>query len=182
MNTAMTLSEQAIWAAIIGFVIGALVIWVIMRLGKGGASKSALQKSYNDLKKAHEDYQQQVNAHFAKTADAIDNLTQSYKAVFSHLSEGAQQLMDKETLQKEIAKRQGKAVTLTYLAEETTSSETAPTATKTESKRAATEKPAEDAPVASKEETKEAKVESDAEDAINAIKSKIDDTASESKK
>lgn len=175
MNTAMTLSEQAIWAAIIGFVVGALVIWVIMRLGKGGTSKSALQKSYNDLKKAHEDYQQQVNAHFAKTADAIDNLTQSYKAVFSHLSEGAQQLMDKETLQKEIAKRQGKTVTLTYLAEETINSETA---TKTESV-AATETPAKDAPVASNEETK---VESDAEDAINAIKSKIDDTASENKK
>ena len=37
--------------------------------------------------------QQDVENHFARTADLIDNLTNSYKEVFDHLSESAEHLL-----------------------------------------------------------------------------------------
>lgn len=116
MENSITLSGQVLWAGIIGFLLGALIVWLIGRIRnerKGGH----LQKTYDELKQSHADYKRQVNNHFTRTADAVDNLTQSYQEVFSHLSVGAEQLMDKETLELERKKRRGKAVTLAYLSD-----------------------------------------------------------------
>ena len=116
MENSVSLSAQAIWAGIIGFLLGAAIVWLLARMSKGGKG-DRLQKAYDELKKSHADYQRQVNEHFAKTADAVDNLTTSYQKVFSHLSTGAETLMDKETLALEREKRQGKTITLAYLSD-----------------------------------------------------------------
>lgn len=100
-------------AGIVGFIIGAVLFGII-----GLSRKSKDSKDYSTLKKAFDDYRGEVNAHFAKTADAVDSLTKSYQEVFNHLSDGAQHLMDKQALQAQLEKRQGKAVTLAYLVDE----------------------------------------------------------------
>ena len=111
-----SLSGQTVWAGVIGFLLGALIVWLIGRVRKGGTG-GRLQQAYDELKQTHADYQRRVNDHFTKTADAVDTLTQSYQEVFTHLSAGAEQLMDTETLELERKKRRGKAITLAYLSD-----------------------------------------------------------------
>lgn len=113
MENMSQLPNSVYIAAIIGFLAGALIVWLMTR--KSDGSSEELREEYDSLKKSHESYQKEVNAHFAKTADAIDTLTKSYQDVFSHLSQGAEKLMDKAALKAEVEKRHGKAVTLAYL-------------------------------------------------------------------
>lgn len=117
------MNQQIILAVIIGLVAGALFVWLLNRSARNeaDAAEGKLQK----LQKEFDAYRNEVNAHFAKTADAVDQLTQSYQNVFNHLSDGAQKLMDKTALKAQLEKRQGKAVTLAYLVDE--SGEKAPT-------------------------------------------------------
>ncbi len=89
-------------ALLIGFLIG--------RLSNSNSSDKAVQAANKEL----EDYKQSVSEHFGKTADLIDNLTQSYKEVFDHLGASAKTLLTEEQVQKHLASRAAHAVTLTY--------------------------------------------------------------------
>lgn len=110
------MNQQIILAVIIGLIAGALFVWLINRGARGDADLA--QAKLDKLQKEFDSYRNEVNAHFAQTADAVDQLTQSYENVFNHLSRGAQQLMDKTALKAQLEKRQGKAVTLAYLVDE----------------------------------------------------------------
>lgn len=119
-------------AAGVGFLIGILITWLMMRGGK------AKQREYDNLVREFEEYRTQtekgrvenelfraqVDRHFADTADAVDELNRSYKNVVQHLSSGAQILMGREALQEQLAKRSDKSVTLAYLAASGTAAET----------------------------------------------------------
>ena len=116
------MDHNVIIAAAVGFFIGAVLVWIIKNTNQNNAEhlqeeSETLRQEYEALKKTFADYRNNVNNHFAKTADAVDQLTDSYKNVYNHLSAGARALMDKESLQKQIEKRQGKSVTLAYLAQ-----------------------------------------------------------------
>ena len=125
------MDQNIIIAAAAGFFIGAVLVWIIKNTNQSNAEhlqeeSEALRKEYEALKKTFADYRNNVNNHFAKTADAVDQLTDSYKNVYNHLSAGARALMDKESLQKQIEKRQGKSVTLAYLAQNQENDKAAP--------------------------------------------------------
>lgn len=102
-------------SAALGFVVGAVIFYLMGKRSALNPENNPLQKPYEDLKNEFATYRRDVNSHFARTADAVDNLTKSYQEVFTHLSDGAEKLMDKKALQAEIQKRQGKAITLAYL-------------------------------------------------------------------
>jgi len=51
-----------------------------------------LEAEIERLRREHEEYRGRVNGHFHKTAELISTMTASYKAVYDHLSEGAQEL------------------------------------------------------------------------------------------
>ena len=128
------MDQNIIIAAAAGFFIGAVLVWIIKNTNQSNAEhlqeeSEALRKEYEALKKTFADYRNNVSNHFAKTADAVDQLTDSYKNVYNHLSAGARALMDKESLQKQIEKRQGKSVTLAYLAQNQENDKAAPTDT-----------------------------------------------------
>lgn len=110
------MNQQIILAVIIGLVAGALFVWLLNRSAR--SHSDAAEEKLQNLQKEFDTYRNEVNAHFAQTADAVDQLTQSYQNVFSHLSEGAQKLMDKNALKAQLEKRHGKAVTLAYLVDE----------------------------------------------------------------
>lgn len=119
MNTA-NFNLDVVVAAIVGFIIGALLVWIISYLSrkKDKEEDDATRQELQALQKEYNQYRARVNEHFAKTADSIDGLTKSYQQVFDHLSHGAQNLMDSEALQAQLEKRQNKAVTLAYLVEQ----------------------------------------------------------------
>ena len=125
------MDQNIIIAAAAGFFIGAVLVWIIKNTNQSNAEhlqeeSEALRKEYEALKKTFADYRNNVSNHFAKTADAVDQLTDSYKNVYNHLSAGARALIDKESLQKQIEKRQGKSVTLAYLAQNQENDKAAP--------------------------------------------------------
>ena len=125
------MDQNIIIAAAAGFFIGAVLVWIIKNTNQSNAEhlqeeSEALRKEYEALKKTFADYRNNASNHFAKTADAVDQLTDSYKNVYNHLSAGARALMDKESLQKQIEKRQGKSVTLAYLAQNQENDKAAP--------------------------------------------------------
>ncbi|SRR6056297_3742573 len=80
-------------AGLIGFALGALVMWGMSRKQSGGTSVAS-------LKKEHEQFREQVTDHFVETAERINRLTDSYKDLFDHLSQGAETLVDDASLRE----------------------------------------------------------------------------------
>ncbi|MCS4534746.1 YhcB family protein [Neisseria montereyensis] len=115
MNTTLPWAAQLAIAALIGLVIGLFLMWLGLR-GKNGKSK----KEHEALKQEFGQYRQKVDEHFIETAAAVDELNKSYQKVVRHLSDGAHTLMDKDTLQQQLALRGDTSVTVAYLAASTT--------------------------------------------------------------
>lgn len=102
---------QLISAALGGFVLGLLVMWLAQR-GRSGRQ----QQQHDALQQQFNDYRRHVDQHFVDTAAAVDELNRSYQKVVQHLSRGAQSLMGKEALQEQLSKRTDASVTVAYLA------------------------------------------------------------------
>jgi len=85
------------WAGITGVIIGILVggtaAWLWLR-------RSGNAETVANLKRENELFREEVNEHFVQTAELINQLTDSYKAVFDHLSEGAEKLVDAEVVRE----------------------------------------------------------------------------------
>jgi len=90
----MTDTGWIVGALILGIVIGALVIWLMNRKAAGPSH------SVKALRQESEKFREEVNDHFVETAELINNLTDSYKKVFDHLSEGAERLVDEKVLRE----------------------------------------------------------------------------------
>ncbi len=84
------------WAGITGVIVGMLIgaggMWLWARTRSAGPEELAR------LKRENAKFRDQVNGHFVHTAELINQLTDSYKAVFDHLSDGAETLVDPEAL------------------------------------------------------------------------------------
>lgn len=97
-----------IMAGAIGLIVGGLFMYFATK----GQSKN---DSVREVEQKLENYQNEVEGHFAKTADLIDNLTDSYKEVFEHLSESAEKLLSEEQIQNQLINRRSREVTIKYL-------------------------------------------------------------------
>jgi len=99
-------------AVLFGLVVGAL----IMYFASGSSKKD--EESIAKVEKKLNNYQQDVVQHFEKTADLVDDLTQSYKKVFDHLSQSAKTLLTEEQVKEQIEKRKDNKITLGFLTED----------------------------------------------------------------
>ncbi len=79
---------------VVGLVVGGVTAWLIAR------SSRVEVPSTRKLKEENERFREEVNAHFVHTAELINELTDSYKKVFDHLSDGAERLVDKEAVRE----------------------------------------------------------------------------------
>ncbi|PKL94742.1 MAG: hypothetical protein CVV18_07980 [Gammaproteobacteria bacterium HGW-Gammaproteobacteria-8] len=91
--------EAWIWM-LIGLIFGALLggaaVWWMN--GRGGDRKSVAA-----LQQENARFKAEVTDHFVETARLINQMTDSYKAVFDHLSGGAQRLVDPKDLSERLA-------------------------------------------------------------------------------
>ena len=79
---------------VIGLVLGCIATYlVIVRYGR----TRELQKELNQLKERFTDYRDQVTQHFMRTSELVQEMTQSYRAVYEHLANGAQPLCGDES-------------------------------------------------------------------------------------
>lgn len=90
-----------------GIAVGAL-IYHFTRSDEGAHSQMAEQ--VEQLEAEQQEYREEVAQHFARTADLVNQLTESYRDVHAHLSQGAQTLCDgnealRDQLQNSLANR-----------------------------------------------------------------------------
>lgn len=102
--------SSAAWIAVLiailaGTGLGYWLAQLTQRKTNGG-------KSVTELRQEHEQFRDQVTEHFAETAQLVNQLTDSYKAVFDHLSSGAQQLADTDKLQQRLPPMDASAVSI----------------------------------------------------------------------
>ncbi|MCX7545217.1 YhcB family protein [Marinicella gelatinilytica] len=95
-------------AGILGWALGIAGMYIINQ-------KKGKQHSVKELEQRLDQYQQKVENHFAKTADLIDNLTDSYQAVFTHLADSAEELLTDEQIRNQLINRKSREVTIKYL-------------------------------------------------------------------
>ena len=112
--------EFAIWLLVglaVGGAVGALATWWISR-ARGGAV------SVMQLKQENDRFKNEVTEHFVETARLINQMTDSYKQVFDHLSSGAEKLVDEKSLAERLPPASGQEVKLSQFGASTPSSET----------------------------------------------------------
>ena len=112
-------------AGIVGFALGALVMWWMDRKQGGGSSVAT-------LKKEHEQFREQVTEHFVETAQRINRLTDSYKDLFDHLSQGAETLVDDASLRERMPQVSDQEVRLKRLGTRTGSDRQAGSGTRSD--------------------------------------------------
>ncbi len=78
---------------LVGLAVGGGLAWLLV-------ARRTHAPSVNQLKAENERFREEVNAHFVQTAELINELTDSYKKVFDHLSDGAERLVDKEAVRE----------------------------------------------------------------------------------
>ena len=88
---------------IAGLLLTAIAFLAGWYAGKHSAQPSSsreaeLEESLSILEEKHAQYQQDVNQHFSETARLVGQLTQNYRSVYEHLSEGASTLCDQNQL------------------------------------------------------------------------------------
>jgi uncharacterized membrane-anchored protein YhcB (DUF1043 family) len=100
------------------WIAGALLVGVVL----GAASALLLARRKDEdretvarLRGELEGYQQEVSEHFVKTAELVNSMTRSYKAVYDHLEQGAHRLVGAETLRKELGYVEDEPVKLEYI-------------------------------------------------------------------
>ncbi len=78
---------------VIGLVLGCIATYLaVARYGR----TRELQQELNQLKERFTDYRDQVTQHFMRTSELVQEMTQSYRAVYEHLAKGAQHLCGDE--------------------------------------------------------------------------------------
>ena len=72
-------------------------------------------RSQVELEAEHKKLQEDVMEHFVTTANLVNDMTDSYKAVFDHLNEGATRLVDGAELRERLPLEDARVVTLSRI-------------------------------------------------------------------
>ena len=84
-----------IFALLLGGAMGVFAGWYLAMNTRGDNKRKLILELETQLEQASQsraDYEAEVAEHFSETADLLHKLTDDYRAVYTHLAEGAQQL------------------------------------------------------------------------------------------
>ena len=84
-----------IFALLLGGGIGSVAGWYWAMNARGDNKRKLILDLETQLEQASQsraDYEAEVAEHFSQTADLLHKLTDDYRAVYTHLADGAQQL------------------------------------------------------------------------------------------
>lgn len=79
---------------------GLSAMWVAWRAHQANQSG----RSVKAMEAQHQQFRDEVNQHFVETAELINRMTDSYKAVFDHLSQGAERLVEDRVVRERMPK------------------------------------------------------------------------------
>ncbi len=100
----MDATATAWMIGLLGFAAGIAFGAIIYHFTRGDSgSKSKLEHEIDDLQVEYEQYKENVGTHFARTAELVNQLTESYRDVHAHLASGAQTLCgDNDSLRRQL--------------------------------------------------------------------------------
>jgi len=82
---------------------GAVGYFAARRFDAGARRVAELNETLEREREEHVAYRREVNDHFTRTAQAVNTLTESYRSVHRHLSEGARRLCDDDAAETALA-------------------------------------------------------------------------------
>lgn len=93
---------------VLTFIVGLAIGAVFLRFRVKGSLEKAekvegLESKIQDQEQELDSFKEEVSDHFVETASLVNQMTQSYKAVYEHLEKGAYKLVGEENLQKRLA-------------------------------------------------------------------------------
>ncbi len=92
------LATDASWTwglGVIVFAFGLGVGFLISYLLTPRASRTReLEEELEQVREEHREYRDQVNAHFQKTGELFEGMTEQYRSIYHHLAGGAQNLCE----------------------------------------------------------------------------------------
>ena len=89
--------ELVITVALAFTIIGAVIgYFAAQRTSTAQQNQRQLQTRLTEMQEQQESYQSEVSEHFSKTADLLNQLTDSYRDVHNHLASGVQMLGNEE--------------------------------------------------------------------------------------
>lgn len=96
-----------------GVLLGAALsaMWVAWRAHQANQSG----RSVKAMEAQHQQFRDEVNQHFVETAELINQMTDSYKAVFDHLSHGAERLVENRVAEERMPKVGDQEVRLKHI-------------------------------------------------------------------
>ena len=87
--------SNLVFALIIGVGIGSVLGWYLALHARGNNKRKVIMELESRLDQATQDraeYEAEVSDHFSQTANLLHKLTDDYRAVYTHLADGAKQL------------------------------------------------------------------------------------------
>ncbi len=98
------MEDNSIWIiSILTLVTGGVIGYFAGRSGTSATKQRDLSLQLEDSQRQLDAYKQQVNQHFERTAELVNDMTESYKAVHQHLATGSEALCDADTSKLEAA-------------------------------------------------------------------------------
>lgn len=89
---------QFILVAAIALIAGIIIGRMLSNSGANAAHKRELEEELQQARKELADYKQDVSEHFSQTAELVNNLTNSYRDVHTHLASGSEKLCNTDQL------------------------------------------------------------------------------------
>lgn len=87
------MEDNLVWIiGLVALAVGALFGYLLGRTSDSSGKQQKLMDQLNEAQRELNEYKDQVNGHFEKTAELVNNLTESYKAVHNHLAQGSEAL------------------------------------------------------------------------------------------
>ncbi len=103
----ITLIVYFVLTFIVGLFIGMLFLRFRVKSSLEKAEKvEGLESKIQDQEQELDSFKEEVSDHFIETASLVNQMTQSYKAVYEHLEKGAYKLVGEQELQERLAKKQ----------------------------------------------------------------------------
>ena len=91
------MEQTSVWIiGVVALAIGGLIGFLLGRSGSDAGERQTLQRQLDETRDELGSYKQEVSEHFEKTAELVNQMTQSYREVHRHLAQGAQTLAASE--------------------------------------------------------------------------------------
>ncbi|OOZ40980.1 hypothetical protein BOW53_05490 [Solemya pervernicosa gill symbiont] len=106
----MTLQWVVLMAVAALLAGGGFGFWVGRATGPAIRKVEELESELHTLRQRNDEYRAEVGDHFIKTAGLVNEMTASYRAVFSHIVEGAHTLADMDTTRLAMEQPDGRII------------------------------------------------------------------------